>query len=233
MDFQRISDAVGETGLAVLGGFHPEPGDQVPGVPGNAKTLILAGNAGPAMWAAFGGATAAEERRQAENPLDDWTRRILEKIAGALGAVALFPFDGPPYLPFQRWALLAGGVHVSPIGPLIHPEYGLWHAYRGALTFAERLDLPDPPGGPSPCESCEAKPCLDACPVGAFTPTQGEKADYDVPACVGHIASPGGKDCLTGGCLARRACPVGRDTVYGPEQAEFHMQRFLKAQTGG
>ncbi len=232
MEYQRAKDAVGETGLTVLGGFHPEPADRVPGGP---KTLILAGNAGPDMWAAFAGATTAEERREAENPLDDWTRRILEKVAEALGARALFPFAGPPYLPFQRWALLAGGVHVSPIGPLIHPEYGLWHAYRGALAFTERLDLPEPPGGPSPCESCADKPCLDACPVGAFGPREDPEAPapYDVPACVGHIASPEGKDCLTGGCLARRACPVGKDYVYGPEQAEFHMTRFLKAQRDG
>ncbi len=228
MDFQRIIDAVAETGLKVFGGFHPEPADQVPG---NAKTLILAGNAGPGMWAAFAAAVSAVERLEAENPLDDWTTRVLGEAAGGLSAVALFPFTGPPYLPFQGWALRAGGVFQSPIGPLIHPEYGLWHAYRGALAFAERLDLPDPPGGPSPCESCADKPCLVACPVNAFTPSHGEKADYDVPACIGHIASKAGETCITGSCLARRACPVGQGYVYGPEQARFHMEKFVKAQT--
>ena len=78
------------------------------------------------------------------------------------------------------------------------------------------------------------KPCLGACPVGAFGPREDPEAPapYDIPACVGHIASPEGSDCMTGGCLARRACPVARDYVYGPDQARFHMQRFLKAQGG-
>ena len=31
---------------------------------------------------------------------------------------------------------------VSPLGILIHPDWGLWHSYRGALAFRERLDLP-------------------------------------------------------------------------------------------
>ena len=36
----------------------------------------------------------------------------------------------------------AEAVAPSPLGILIHPDYGLWHAYRGALAFAERLALP-------------------------------------------------------------------------------------------
>ncbi len=230
MEYQRVQDAVTEAGLIVLGGFHPEPADRVPGGP---KTVILAGNAGPDMWAAFEGASTAVERREAENPLDDWTRRVLEKVAGALGAVALFPFTGPPYLPFQGWALRTGGVFRSPIGPLIHPEYGLWHAYRGVLAFEQRFEVPDPGGLSSPCESCADKPCLDACPVGAFGPREDSKAPapYDIPACVTHVSSAAGGDCLGNGCLARRACPVAQDYVYGPEQARFHMERFLKAQT--
>ena len=235
MEYGTIQDAVAETGLLVRGGFHPGPDDGVPGGPrGEPETVVLVGNAGPSMWAAFAAATGPKDRENGPNPLDDWTRGVLAPVAGALGARALYPFDGPPYLPFQRWALNTGGVHVSPIGPLIDAEFGLWHAYRGALAFDVRIDLPDPGGRPSPCDSCAEKPCLGACPVDAFT-LSGEKggegmADYDVPACVAHISSADGEDCLGGGCLARRACPVGRDYVYAPDQARFHMQRFLKAQ---
>ena len=63
-------------------------------------------------------------------------------LAPGFGATALFPFGGPPWLPFQRWAMKADCVTASPLGILIHPDFGLWHAYRGALAFAEQLDLP-------------------------------------------------------------------------------------------
>ncbi len=230
MEYGTIQDAVAETGLLVRGGFHPGTDD---GVPGRAETVVLVGNAGPSMWAAFAAATGTKDREYGPDPLDDWTRGVLDGVADGLGARALYPFTAP-YLPFQRWALNAGGVHVSPIGPLIDAEFGLWHAYRGALAFDQRLEVPAPGGRPSPCESCAEKPCLVACPVDAFGPREDPEAPapYDIPACVAHISSGDGEDCLGGGCLARRACPVGRDYVYGPDQARFHMRRFLKAQGG-
>ena len=108
---------------------------------------------------------------------------------------------------------------------LIHPEYGLWHAYRGALVFKEPvIDLPDRPAASSPCETCEEKPCLSTCPVSAFG-----AGSYDVPACARHLRSPAGSDCMNLACRARRACPVGRGHRYHGDHALFHMDAFLKA----
>jgi len=77
---------------------------------------------------------------------------------------------------------------------------------------------------PSPCDSCASRPCLSACPVGAFG------ADgYDVGACAAHLRRPAGLACMDGGCLARRACPVGGEHAHGPAQAAFHMRAFLRA----
>jgi hypothetical protein len=220
-DFARLAEAVAAAGLVCRGGFHPGPEDGVPPRPDGAPaaTVLLVGNAGPGLWAAF-----ARERRDEPDPLDGWSRRTVEGLAERLGGWALFPFGGPPYLPFQRWARRAEPVHPSPLGALIHPEFGLWHAYRGALAFAERLDLPPRADRPSPCAACAARPCLAACPAGAVT-----AAGYDAPACVGHLSGAMGADCLDGGCLARRACPVGRQHAYGPEQQRFHMAAFLAA----
>lgn len=226
MDFKDIENALAGTGLIVRGGFYPDAGDGVPGnVPGGTATLVLVGNAGPDMWAAFTAATTPAMRKGDANPLDDWTHEILTRAAAALGCRALFPFSGPPYYPFQQWALKAGGVFTSPTGPLIHPEFGLWHAYRGALAFHERLALTAPPRQSSPCETCTDKPCLSACPVDAFANGQ-----YDVPVCVAHVGAAAGAECRTRGCLARRACPIGPRYGYGPDQARFHMDKFLKAQ---
>lgn len=187
-------------------------------------TLVLVGVVGRSCWEPFQG---AEEARQWPNPLDRWSRRVVTELGAELGADALFPFGDPPFLPFIRWAQRAEDVHPSPIGPLIHPDYGLWHAYRGALAFVDILDLPSAQKRLSPCDTCADKPCLTTCPVGAFS------ADgYDAPACVEHIAAAHGVDCLGGGCLARRACPVGVAYQYTPAQMGFHMSAFLAAHRG-
>ena len=222
-DYTAIAAALAGAGLTPRGGFHPLADDGVPALSGGrpTATLVLAGNAGPAMWRSF-----SEQRRAADepNPLDRWTRRVLTPLAEAFGGHALFPFGGPPHLPFQRWAQRAEPVHPSPIGPLIHPDYGLWHAYRGALAFAEHFELPPADQRPSPCETCADKPCLSTCPVGALTPE-----GYDVAACATHIAGSAGADCMAQSCRARRACPMGREYTYGAEQSRFHMDAFLRA----
>ncbi|MEE8532159.1 MAG: ferredoxin, partial [Alphaproteobacteria bacterium] len=105
-DLARIEAALAAAGLTPRGAFHPEADDGVPTLAGGAAaaTVVLAGNAGPGMWAAF---AAARTQPGAANPLDEWTHRVLEGVAADLGATALFPFGGPPYLPFQRWAMRA------------------------------------------------------------------------------------------------------------------------------
>ncbi len=217
-----IESALRDVGLVSRGGFHPRPEDQVPPMPdgADAGTVILAGNVGDAMWRHFQQARAGLTR---ENPLNNWTRQILDAIATHYGAQTILPFDGPPYHPFQRWAQRAEPVVPSPIGTLIHPDFGLWHAYRGALAFAEHIALPPFAARPSPCETCHDKPCLAACPVHAFA-----SGRYDVDACLDYVGSEHGAECLHRGCLARRACPVGQQFKYSTGQARFHMEAFLR-----
>jgi len=223
VNYVEINTALWAHGLIARGGFCPEPADAVPPLSdGRAvRTLVLAGNAGPEMWKAFG---ASPEFATGSDSLDRWTARILGAVAAEVGGEALFPFGGPPYRPFVAWAKRAEPVAESPLGILIHPDYGLWHAYRGALVFAETIDVPARIERPRPCDTCTEKPCLSACPVNAFT-----NPGYNVPACVGHIAAPAGADCLALGCRARRACPIGPEFLYAPAQAEQHMRAFLRA----
>lgn len=218
MRFADVEGALREVGLAARGGFAPGPGDDVPDIsPGvAARAVVLVGNAGPGMWARF-----SLERREESDPLDRWTERVVTRLAAALGAHAVFPFQRP-YLPFQRWARKAEACRPSPLGLLLHSEYGLWHGYRAAILFGRALDLPEAARTPSACEEC-AGPCLSVCPVEAFSGTS-----YDVGRCVAHlVASPRG-DCILEGCRARRACPVGASFRYVPAQAEFHMAAFIR-----
>lgn len=209
-----VAEAAARTGLALRGALHPED----TGSP-RAATIALLGFEGRGGWPAF--AASPEYADNRPDPLDRWSRRVVERLAETFGAEALFPFDGPPWHPFQAWAMLAGAAHPSPLGLLIHPGLGLWHSYRGALAFPERLRLPERPDTTAPCPTCTAEPCLTACPVEAFTPGR-----YDVAACRTHLGTPTGAACRDGGCRARLSCPVGAAHAYGAEQTTFLMDAF-------
>jgi ferredoxin len=223
MTIEAVSSAIARAGLVPRGAMRLERSER-DGELADLRTLVLAGMAGRDGWDAF--AQSPEAADGFNHPLDRWSRRVIETVARELGAKAFFPFGGPPFWPFQQWARRAESVHGSPIGLLIHPRYGLWHSYRGALGLSEALAVPEPAAVPSPCESCSGRWCLNACPVGAFS-----GAGYNVAACVGHLKSAAGADCMGFGCRARRACPVGAEHAHGPEQANFSMRAFLRAQS--
>jgi len=217
-----LHDALAPLGMALRGGFAPESGDMVPILDDGSPTraVLLIGNIGGAMWPAFADSDA--RARHAAHPLDGWTRDVLDPVATRFGAKVLYPSDGPPYHPFQRWAARAEPVHVSPLRIFIHPAYGLWHAYRAAFLLAEEPGISPPTQLPSPCTTCAARPCLSTCPVGAFS-----EAGFDDRICARHVDSPAGIECRDNGCLARRACPVGSEYSYPPAQMAFHMEAFL------
>jgi ferredoxin len=224
----RLAVRLAHHGLQLRGAFHPDQeADLKPGVPpmdngDPVGTVVVVGNAGPALWRHF--ANAAEAQDGAPHPLDRWTRRVVDSVAAPLGATTIYPFDGPPRPPFLAWARRADRVFPSPLGLLIHVEYGLWHAYRGALLLADHLPLPTRAVMPRPCDTCSDKPCLSACPVGAF-----DGRAYEVAGCRDHLRQPQGAPCMAGGCLARHACPVGQTWHYAADQAGLHMAAFRDA----
>ena len=212
--FDEITAAANQTGLGLVGWFHPDPDD---GAPDDAQTLLLFGPDGRAMWAAF--QAAPEALDGAPNPLDRWSARVVSDLAHQFGAAALFPFGGAPYQPFQRWAERGESACASPVALQVTAGRGLWTSYRGALAFTERLTLP-PRNDANPCLTCPA-PCQTACPVDAFA-----GGTYDVPACIGQLATPD-VECQSG-CLARRACPAGAALELPADQRAFHMAAFLR-----
>lgn len=222
-ELHEISAAASGSGLSLVAAFAVEASDAVPALgAGCARTLVLLGGVGGSLWPSF--AASPEHADGAAHPLDRWSRRVVGALADAFGALPLFPFDGPPFLPFQRWAKRAGPEAASPIGLSIHPTEGLWRSWRGALAFAEAMAVPDYDAAPRPCDDCGGQPCLSTCPVGAFT-----AGGYDVARCAAHLSSPAGEPCMSGGCLARRACPVAPHLAYGAAQAAFHMRAFRDA----
>jgi len=216
-----IEALLGRHGLIARGGFSFRGDEARPRGPSGkpANSVLLVGHAGGTIWPHFSSWRKRQEAGLA-NPLDAWSREVIGDVATDVGARALFPFD-KPYWPFQQWAMRAEGLKASPLGMLIHPRYGLWHAYRGALVFDEAFVFGPAPMSQHPCDSCDGKPCLTACPVGAFS-----QSGYDVAACRSHLDSGMQPDCMTLGCRARDACPVGNEWRYGDDQVRFHMAAF-------
>ncbi|CAN7462106.1 ferredoxin [Pararhizobium sp. LjRoot238] len=183
-----------------------------------AASIVLLGNIGSSIWPAFERWRDVPANKDAQNPLDTWSKAVIEPVARDVGATAYFPSD-PPWQPFQQWAMRAEDLYPSPLGILIHPEYGLWHGYRGALGFGHALAAPPPAPLAHPCDSCSDKPCLSGCPVDAVL-----ASGFQIAPCRAHLKTAEGKaNCMIAGCLARNRCPVGTGYRYQPEQLRFHM----------
>lgn len=187
-------------------------------LPDGTRTLLMLSPHEPSFWSGF--TQSAEYLDGQTDPMDRWSHRVITEWATNLGAVALFPFGGPPYNPFIAWAVASGQAHQSPVGMLVHPKAGLYLSFRGAIALREDVDLP--PVSSHPCNNCLTRPCLGACPVDAFA-TGG----YDVPRCRKFLKSDEGFDCMSKGCAVRRACPYG--SMYGrlSAHAAFHMGYFV------
>ncbi len=218
-----MAASLAESGLILRGGFNFEAGEEPPAGPSGApaRAVVLIGQAGAVPWPHFLLWRKAQPADLA-NPLDSWSREMIGAAANRFGARAAGPND-KPFLPIQRWAMRAEGLKPSPLGVLMHPEYGLWHAYRGVLLFDHELTFPQVDEVVHLCDVCVEKPCLKACPVDAYS-----KDGFAYQACLAHVRGPKGGACRTLGCLDRNACPYGTAYRYPADMQAFHMAAFTR-----
>ncbi|MBT1156035.1 4Fe-4S dicluster domain-containing protein [Aminobacter anthyllidis] len=218
---QNISAALAAYGLIQRGGLVFGDGDVAPDGPAGrpARSVLLVGQAGAAPWPHFQRWREAQPASP-DNPLDSWSREVIGAVALVFGARAVSPSD-KPYLPFQQWAMRAEGLRPSPLGILMHPEYGLWHAYRGALLFEVELQFGEVRKQSHLCDLCVGKPCLKSCPVSAYSET-----GFAYEQCLGHVRGPSGGACRTQGCRDRNACPYGTAYRYPDDVQAFHMKSY-------
>jgi len=225
----RVNGLLQPLGLVLLGSLPVTDEGGMAGLDGPAplRGLLLVGNGGSSLWPVF--SRSAEFADGGADPLDRWSLRVGHELAARLGGRAIFPFEGPPFPPFLSWAAETGESVSSRLSLFMHRRLGLWHAYRFALAVPWSTDRP-PTGAAfeSPCLQCAEQPCLDACPVSAFSGPV-----YRSDLCTDYLDSGTESDCRRLGCASRRACPEGRVFTYLPEQASFHMDAFVKSQQGG
>jgi len=213
MDKFTLEKDIHSAGLIILGELEVTDTDPVPI---EAQSILLLGPDEPNFWEIF---KESEEFNDLEaNPLDRWSKRVIDSIAGQNKCTALYPFGGEPYKPFFSWALRSGSVWSSPVHLAVHKDKGLFVSFRGALAVNQSKK--NNQSFENPCTKCPA-PCLSACPVDAFT-----EVGYDVVTCKDHISSLDSSNCKSLGCNTRRACPVGAN-FRSFEQSSFHMEKFL------
>lgn len=193
----------------------PESDDQA-----HFHSLLLIAPHPQLFWKNF--TNSPEYQDQLADPLDRWSKRVIDRLAANLQGKAYYPFSGPPYWPFRQWALRTGQSFLSPVGLLVHRSYGLKISFRGAIALpysalADRLwaEEASHTPAPSPCHTCDEKPCLNNCAVGAL------KAEtYDYQSCLGELARQDKaaqtmrdqlpqQTCLQG-CLVRKICPLNQ-----------------------
>jgi epoxyqueuosine reductase len=183
---------------------------RAPVLDGAASVLVVA-SGGRAFWERLQTDPALADLRGLPHPIDETGQRLIGAALATLPAGArLLAQKEADTLDLRRLAALAGVGWVSPVLELLlHPEYGPWLSIRGVVTLPVRLQ-PTVLRPWDPCGPC-AKPCLDACPVGAYGPGHA----FDVERCaVYRLADEPSGPCASR-CASRDACVVGPQHRYG------------------
>lgn len=183
------------------------------------RQLILIGNAGRAMWAALQASGPAPD-----DPIDDFSvRTVAQWFAAACPGhryTLLYPGDRPVGL--QTLGELAGWHWPTPFRLGILPQWGTWFGYRAALLADTGLPPTAPLRAASPCASCAARPCVATCPAQAMA-----DGGFVLQRCVDYRLRPDSR--CRERCVARDACPVGREHRYDEAQVRHACTASLRA----
>jgi len=213
----RLADAELRAAGLVLQGVLATTGLTLPVEAARFRQLLVFGHAGRRIWQASSARSEEDDRldRFSEGLVVDFMRRIdLDDFH------LLYPRD---YLAVDLSELgeRLGWQHRSPMGIGVHPEYGTWFAYR-AVVAADTDYEPTQERSPHPCHTCQARPCITACPASAV-----DEAAFNFGACAEHRL--GQASSCASQCLARLACPVGAAHRYDDEQIGYHYRLSLAA----
>ena len=188
-------------------------------LPQTFPSLLLVGSSGQGLWDTIVGSRSSQP-----HPIDSHCLGALTAFgasAGAAGVDTRLIWHGGSDRPFPVVQLgeALGWSQRSRMGIGIHPQRGLWFAYRGVVAIGQELRVDStapPPGLNSPCAECEGTPCISVCPVSAV----GGPGGVDLGLCFDERERQGA---VCGGrCLSRLACPVGSDHRYSLAQIAHH-----------
>ena len=185
---------------------------------GRFRQLILVGSGGPALWSSM-----RPQDFASADPIDDYSVRVVERWldvqAPGCDHAILYPGNEP--IDLQLLGELAGWHFASPFMVGINARWGSWFGYRAAVVTMTDFALSPREVGEAPCDACARRRCVDACPAGALV-----GANYDLLKCVTYRKT-GDSQCRET-CLARLACPVGRECRYSDAQISHHYTASLR-----
>jgi hypothetical protein len=168
-----------------------------------ARGLVVAGSAGPALWRGFRAHVDHDPALWGEaHPYDAFVASLLDHADEALANAGIrfrrfeAAFHATPRLDFLGMARLVGLGSPGPFALYIHETHGAWWALRGAWLVDAEVD--DPLRHRPPCEGCAAP-------------------------CVGGWAHGGGIVRAT--AEVRSRCVVGQASRYDEDQIAYHYDR--------
>lgn len=186
------------------------------------RTDIAVGSAGQPFWDKL--SQSKEWLEGHDHPVNSYTARMINPLLrtdDGEDVIFVFDDDAPNFV--ELWPKTFPGIAQSDLGLMIHPDYGLWMGARAHIILPQAYFKFEHADRFDPCTACIEKPCLSACPVGAFTGPR----EFDFRACGAHLKT--NPACFYGGCDARAACPYGQSWQLPKDQAEYHQNRFRTA----
>ena len=122
------------------------------------KTLCLLASGGKKLWENLPHPLTIED-----HPIESFSKKVMMKFASDFlkdDIEILYPADSS-ILPLQKIGRAMNLCRQSPIGIDIHPDYGLWFAFRGIFLTNLEISTPTPKTFESPCDSCSDRPCMN------------------------------------------------------------------------
>lgn len=185
--------------------------------------LILIGHGGKVFWEALKATGVDLSRQEEQHPVDNFTVSTVQQFMHEEHADCAYQiiYPGTYTISLQELGKLAGWHHSSPFMVGINPTFGSWFAYRAVVLANTNLALSAPIICASPCDSCEDKPCISACPAQAL-----DAGEFHLLKCVSYRQEEASVCKNT--CVARRRCPVAIEHRYSEEQMQYHYGRSMR-----